>query len=60
MRRRIGKKPATVFGVECNKTGERHGWNNAFGFLLMIWHLMVGRRLYQLGWLEGEMLPGQL
>jgi hypothetical protein len=31
----------------------------AAGLLLMIWHILIGRRLYQLGRLEGKTLPKQ-
>jgi hypothetical protein len=31
----------------------------AAGLLLMIWHILIGRRLYQLGRLEGKTLPEQ-
>ena len=32
----------------------------AAGLLLMIWHILIGLRLYQLGRLEGKALPKQL
>ncbi len=31
----------------------------AAGLLLMIWHILIGRRLYQPGLLEGKTLPTQ-
>jgi hypothetical protein len=31
----------------------------AAGMLFMIWHILVGRRFYQLGCLEGKTLPKQ-
>jgi hypothetical protein len=31
----------------------------AAGFFLMVWHIMVGWRLFRLGWRKGETLPKQ-